>query len=202
MTIRRRPPGIARTLSERARATRPDTIAPDGTESPVPEAIGGIVESLREMVKRLGSLAEAAGEANPSASSTGEKRFDTPLGEGRMVFGWNIRFGQDGVSKAEPFGNVHPGAKSPEPDAPRQPIVDVFEEPNDLVVVAEVPGLEAADIEASVTQDGALSIEAKGARRYSRIVPLPAPVDPASIRISCRNGILELRLARAGGGQP
>jgi HSP20 family protein len=112
-----------------------------------------------------------------------------------MVFGYTLRMGTDGVS-AEPFGNVPaPAAKSAAGAAPAvlQPIVEVYQDGNQVVVIAELPG---ADPDRIVCRPGGmrLLIEASGTRHYRKELTLPVPVRADGMVQSVQNGILEVRL--------
>jgi len=73
--------------------------------------------------------------------------------------------------------------------------------PNHVYVTVELPGArkDALDVEAT---DRTLAIAAPrvGAPVYRLQVELPASVDPTSARVTYRNGILDVTLAR--GKQP
>jgi HSP20 family protein len=181
-----RMPGIARTLSDRARPSRDPQADIDAAEAAAAQlGLGGLFGTLREAVERLGQ-----------ASGGGEKTIDVGGREGRMVFGYSVRMGLDGA--AEPFGNVADNGRAPDAAAPRQPIIDVYADGADIVVVAELPGIGEADVSVAL-EDAALLIAAAGWRKR---VDLPAAVAPDSLRRSCRNGILEVRLARLRGEAP
>ncbi|MDH5512483.1 MAG: Hsp20/alpha crystallin family protein [Gammaproteobacteria bacterium] len=94
------------------------------------------------------------------------------------------------------------------------PKMDVIERDNEVVVRAEVPGVEKKDLEISVS-DNTLTIkgstrheeqEEKGdyyrheisTRDYNRMVALPAAVDGARAKASFRDGMLELTLPKTG----
>jgi HSP20 family protein len=77
----------------------------------------------------------------------------------------------------------------------REPLVDVFDEGETMIVIAELPGVEESEVRVEVHGD-VLSLETTGERRYAREVLLPAPALPDSLRQTYRNGILELRLTR------
>jgi HSP20 family protein len=213
------PPGISlsRRLSERARAAAPQ---PTPTPTGAPEGgLGAIVEALQGalhgLIDKVSEAARSAGEAAPGkterddAAPGGNVRSGVHTielgGKGaRMVFGYTLRMGLDGVS-AEPFGDVPDFGNVPdEAAAPaaaasagaRQPIVELFEEADAIVVVAELPGADPASLVCRI--DGqTLLIEAAGTRRYRKQVALPAAVRPAEISRNFQNGILEVRLARA-----
>lgn len=107
-------------------------------------------------------------------------------------------------------------APSERPSAqPWAPAVDVFSRDNDLVIRAELPGIDPEkDVEITV-QDGMLTI--KGERRheervdregylrfesrygaFQRTVPLPQGVKESDIRATYDRGILEVVVPRAG----
>ncbi len=176
---RRRPASVARAMGERAAAAPAE--APQGAE-----AITGILGGLGRLLQGLESAVRDAAAAAPDA-------------EKKVVVGYSVKVGPLGTSSAEPFGDIAP-ARGDAPAA-REPIVDVFEEADAILVVAELPGAEAAHVVARVEPDGALLIECTGPRAYRKRVPLPGPVHAAGLATACRNGILEVRLPRAGQDQ-
>lgn len=100
---------------------------------------------------------------------------------------------------------------------PWQPMVDVLDRRNELVVRADLPGLEGKDIEVTVDED---SLTIKGEARveteeenqgyyrrersygsFTRVIPLSVPVKPDEAHASFRNGLLEIVLPKAEGGR-
>ena len=80
-----------------------------------------------------------------------------------------------------------------------EPVVEVFEEEQALVVLVELPGVREEDIDVQVDRD-VLILSTRSAsewRRYYRELLLPFSVTPANMRRALRNGVLELELARA-----
>lgn len=190
-----RPPragfSVARRLSERARA---QTSAASGDAGATIDLSGvnAIMDALKSMVETLAGAASTASEESTAQS------FAVSGKNARMVFGYTLRMGEAGLS-AERFGDVPEGAPKASPTASqpasRQPITDIFEESEAIIVVAELPGADPAGIRC--TLDGlSLSIEADGARAYRKSVVLPAPVLPESLQTGFQNGILEVRLTR------
>ncbi len=99
------------------------------------------------------------------------------------------------------------------------PAVDVAEQPDRFIIRAEVPGLEAADIELSYRDGGLVLKGDKGLdydeetakslirreRRFgqfSRCIALPAEADASRISATCRNGLLEVTVHKTAESQP
>ncbi len=97
------------------------------------------------------------------------------------------------------------------------PALDVYEEKDDIVVHAELPGLKKEDIEISL-HSGLLSIsgerkvertdngESRRSERYygrfSRTVTLPSPVDSDKVQASYKDGVLVVRLPKTEEAKP
>ncbi len=92
------------------------------------------------------------------------------------------------------------------------PSVDVHENDTAYTVTAEVPGMEAKDVELNL-RDNALTLSGEkhqeqsseeGGRswtersygRFERTIPFGAEIDPDRIEASCRNGILTVTLPK------
>jgi HSP20 family protein len=124
---------------------------------------------------------------------------------GPFVYGYSMTIGPDGKPNVQEFGNVKPsrrpgafGIEQPalEPKETREPLVDVINEPAQVRVVAELPGVEKTDIKTSITED-ALTIRVDSAtQKYFKEVQLPAGVDPDSSKASYNNGVLEITLRK------
>jgi HSP20 family protein len=110
--------------------------------------------------------------------------------------GFSVKMGLGGKGvKVEPFGNIRKDERTGEPVVQeiREPVVDVFEEEDHTLVVAEMPGISAEDIRLDV-KDDLLSIYAeKGEKKYRKEVLLPRSYPREKMLISCRNGVLEIR---------
>ncbi len=124
---------------------------------------------------------------------------------GPFVYGYSMSVGPDGKPVIQEFGNVKPsrrpgafGLEQPalEPTDSREPLVDVINEPQQVRVVAELPGVEKSDIKTTIAED-ALTIKVDAAaRKYYKEVKLPAGVDPDSSKASYNNGVLEITLQK------
>lgn len=164
---------------------------PQGTIS-ADFGLGGLFKGIEDILQMASKAAESGGEA----SKTGE--FNIPgLGDkAKGIFGFSIKtLGQDGI-KVEPFGNVRETKAGPVVEEIREPIVDVFDEEDQLQVLAEMPGVEKKNIKYSVTGD-ILILDAEGPRQYHKEVLLPAAVKEEDAKASYMNGIYELRFTKA-----
>ncbi|MGI6603893.1 MAG: Hsp20/alpha crystallin family protein [Firmicutes bacterium] len=98
-----------------------------------------------------------------------------------------------------------------------QPVVDIYEDENEITVKAELPGVNRNDIDITITAN---SISLRGELRreeehreegyirserrfgqFFRTLPLPAEVKPEEARASFRDGILEIRAPKAEPGR-
>jgi HSP20 family protein len=159
---------------------------PRGAES----GLGGILKGLGQLVEKLGELAETRREL----SKTGETR--RPGKELKGIYGFTIRVGLgDEGPTLEPFGNIRRDIKSgrAEVQEVREPLVDVFEEVDHLLVQAELPGISKEDLRIETKED-VLTISAeRGDRKYRKEVLLPRDLSLEKMQISCSNGILEIK---------
>ena len=155
--------------------------------------LGGLFKGLGDFLDVLSDMAEKGGEA---VSKTGE--FEVKgLGEkGQGVYGFSIRSGIGGMPTVERFGNIKTGKEGAEVAEVRVPLVDVFEEEQEIVMVAEMPGVSEDEIQIELTDD-VMTIKTTGDRKYEKEVLLPAAIDKETMARSFKNGILELRAKKA-----
>jgi HSP20 family molecular chaperone IbpA len=78
-----------------------------------------------------------------------------------------------------------------------EPLIDVLEEKDEVIVVAEFAGFNRKDLRIHV-KNQCLSLSAKASdRKYHKSLNLPTEVIPNRIRTACKNGVLEIRLKKA-----
>ncbi len=164
---------------------------------------GGLFKNLGDLIDLVSKMSEnAETEGGEGGEGGGVKRsgeFEVKgLGEkGRGVYGFSIRTASGGGSpKVEHFGNIRSTESGPVVADVREPLVDSFDESDELVIVAELPGVSEAQVQVEL-HDDILSLTTNGDRRYAKEILLGAAVDPASLRQTYTNGILELRLKKA-----
>lgn len=154
---------------------------------------GSLFKGLGDFVGVLGKLVEAGEQ---QVERTGEFKVKGLGDKARGVYGVSVRVGIGGEPHVERFGNIRSTKEGPEVVDVREPLIDVFDEDTEIVIAAELPGVKEEAIEVEVRGD-VLALSSTGERRYAKEVLLPSPVDPASLRRSFKNGLLELRLKKS-----
>jgi len=124
---------------------------------------------------------------------------------GPFVYGYSMSMGPDGKPVIQEFGNVkqarRPGAfgmEQPalEPKNTREPLVDVINEPAQVRVVAELPGVEKSAIKTSISDDSLTISVDSATQKYFKEVHLPAGVDADSSKAAYNNDVLEITLRK------
>lgn len=114
------------------------------------------------------------------------------------TYGFSIRIGPNGKPVIREFGNVFPGRYGLEVKSEIEPLVDVIEEADEIVVVVELPGVEKEDIQVNATEKSLTIVVDAPGRRYRKELELPATIDPKSSKATYKNGVLEIRLKKTG----
>lgn len=122
----------------------------------------------------------------------------------------NLQRAMDSVMGSDWFGTRTSGAGA-------FPLVNVFSDGEDYVLVAELPGVKKEDLDIQVVGD-TLRIQGKktiayadgasihrrerSAGQFDRTLTLPAELDAAKVTAEYRDGVLTLRLPRAASAKP
>ena len=120
--------------------------------------------------------------------------------KGPIMYGFNINFGQDGKPIIDSFGNIKktPYSSKPKVKKAREPLVEVNEDIENIIVVAEMPGVTREDIELKATPRS-ITIKTKEGivgRKYYKEVDLPSVIDSNYAKARYTNGILEITLRK------
>jgi len=147
---------------------------------------------LGELIEKVGHLAEKGEELKRSHEILGkgqEKGF-------KGVYGFSVKVGLgDRDITVEPFGNIHRDTETGEAEVQevREPVADVFEEKDHLLVVAEMPGIGVKDVRLQVKDDLLIIDAAKEEKKYRKEILLPRSYPREKMAISCNNGILRIK---------
>jgi HSP20 family protein len=166
-------------------------------QSPRPDSTsvnaGGILSGLAGLLDKLNDLAETGAELRQSSEVRGAG------GKVQGIYGFTVKVGLgDQAARVESFGNIRADKKTGQPvvEEIREPVVDVFEEKDHLLIVAEMPGISAGDVKLEI-KDDVLTITAnRGDKKYRKEVLLPCAYARDKMDLSCHNGVLEIRCRR------
>jgi HSP20 family protein len=148
----------------------------------------GFVQGLSDLLEKLGELAETGREMHREGVFSEDDKV-------KGVYGFRMKVGLGGDAvNIEPFGNVKLDKKSRHAvvHEVREPLFDVIEEKDRIVVVAEMPGITVGDLKVSVDGD-VMNVEASHRdRKYRKEILLSKPVVSSRVKIACNNGIVEI----------
>ncbi len=145
---------------------------------------------ISEELERLGDLID---ETIQKAFETASEK--TPVHRTR-VQGFSIITGPDGKPRIHEFNNRKPQQEEPEISEDTEPLVDLIEDAETLVVLASLPGVkrDAIDLRTTVNRL-TISVDTPNLECYKEL-KLPAKVDPKSAHASYKNGVLEVKIKK------
>jgi len=156
--------------------------------------VGGLFKGLSKLV----DLAEKVEESGGKIERKGEIKGLTPK-HPRAIWGFTVSTLEKDKKpsfRVEPFGNIKKTEKGPEITEEREPIVDVFDEKEEILVIAELPGVDEKEIKLDLKGDILLLEASDKERKYKKEVLLPAKVEMENKKMSFKNGILEIRFSK------
>ena len=153
--------------------------------------LGGLFKGIEKLVDLAGKLEEKG-----AMSKEGELNLDHIRKGMKGVYGFTINTAGSGSPKVETFGNIKKTPEGPKVNEEREPITDLFEEKDEIVVIAEMPGIEENDLKIDLKED-ILEISAVSANRtYRKEILLPVKVLQSNLSHKFTNGILEIKIKK------
>lgn len=155
--------------------------------------LGGLFKGVEKLIDLAGKVEEKGGSINKE----GEIDLSHMKKGMKGVYGFTINTMTGGASpKVETFGNIKKTPEGPKVEEEREPITDIFDEDKEIVILAEMPGIEETDIEIDLKED-ILEIAAKGKNRtYRKELMLPVKANKSDMTYKFTNGILEIRIKK------
>jgi HSP20 family protein len=155
--------------------------------------VEGILRGLGDLVEKLGELAEKGEELKQSGV------FDINTGgkDAKAVYGFSVKMGLGGdETKVQPFGNVRRNEQTGETVVHEvsEPIVDVLDEDDHVLVLAEMPGVGDEDVTVDLAGDILTLHAEKGTKKYHKEIVLPREFKAEQMERNCRNGVVEVKL--------
>ena len=154
-------------------------------------SFGGLFQgigSVNDLVSKM--------EEEGKGETRREGEFTSPSGRVKGVYGFSIKTGLGGKPTVEPFGNVRKTSKGPAVEEERQPLVDLFDEKDHVLVIIELPGIEKEHINTEIKGDILTLSADDGDRKYYKEVVLPKNVDAGTLKSKYKNGVLEIRIEK------
>lgn len=152
--------------------------------------------SVNDIFQGLGSLVDFVSkmEQEGKREERREGAFTSPSGRIKGVYGFSVKQGIGGKPVVEPFGNVKKTDHGPVVEEEIQPVADVFDEKDHIVVIIELPGVEGKQIHTEIKGDILVLSAAGKGRKYAREVILPEGIEANTLTSKYRNGVLEIRM--------
>ncbi len=157
--------------------------------------LGGLFKGLGNLIDTASRLAEKGEEL----SRSGEIDFSglekiKGIKDLKGIYGVRVRTLADGKPSVEPFGNIKKTPKGPVVEEVREPIVDVFDDPEAIHIVAEMPGIQKKDINIEIKGD-ILNISAEGQnRQYQKELLLSRSAKTEDMSWTYKNGVLDIKI--------
>ncbi len=153
--------------------------------------LGGLFKGIEKLVDLAGKLDDKGG-----MSKEGEINFDHIKKGMKGVYGFTINTAGGGAPKVETFGNIKKTPEGPKVDEEREPITDIFDEKDEIMIIAEMPGIEESDLKIDLKED-ILDISAISKNRtYRKELLLPLKMQQQNLSYKFTNGILEIRIKK------
>lgn len=150
--------------------------------------------SFGGLFKGIGNLIDLASKLSEEAVEKKGEIKGLPKGA-KGVYGFSVRT-LAGKPVIETFGNIRETTKGPVVEEVREPIVDVFDEEDHILVIAELPGVSEDEIKIEAAGD-ILNLTASDTdKKYAKEILLPSKVKPSSLKTTYQNGILEINLEK------
>lgn len=159
--------------------------------------IGGLLKGLEKFI----DLAEKVEETGGEIRKEGEIKGLGSRQETKGIYGFSIRTGIGGKPQMQTFGNIKTakkiaGEKEVRVTETREPMVDVFDEKDHILIIAELPGIDEKSINLEFKDDILIFKAGSEERKYAKEILLPAKVDPQSKKTFYKNGILEIKIIK------
>jgi HSP20 family protein len=151
--------------------------------------------SLDKFFKEMGGLVrflQQAGDRGLEIDRRGKLDEMAPdLAAG--MYDFHLRFG---TLSGQGTGRQGPEFSAPIPPARVEPVYDLFDELQEVVIVIQVPGVSVSDVHLDAQGHDLILGASNGERRFARRIPLPMVADLDRASVSLTNGVLEIRLPK------
>jgi HSP20 family protein len=152
-----------------------------------------VKQMIEELMERLGSTSSQ--DLFESDTEDIEELL-RGLQENPMVWGFSVTVAPDGRIRMNPFGNLSTEGSAPSVKSEREPLIEVIEQDDAIIIVAEMPGVEKEDIQVTITETKVIIRVDTPKRKYFKTIALPVPCKRKVLQFTHANGILEIHLPK------
>lgn len=146
-----------------------------------------------DIYDELDKLGEMIDETMHKAFEDGSKNSSV---RPNRVQGFSMKIGPDGRPGKREINGSQPVQAEPELSDDLEPLVDLIEEGNQIIVLVSLPGVGKENIDLRVTENCLIvSIDTDEFEWYDEF-KLPTKVKTKSARASYKNGVLKVRLEK------
>ncbi len=154
--------------------------------------LGGLFKGIEKLVDLAGKLQDVK-----EINKEGEINLDNLKKGMKAVYGFTIKTAVGGGKPTmETFGNIKKTPEGPKVEEEREPLTDVFDEKEEIVIIAEMPGIEESDLKIDLKEDMLELSAERNSRKYRKELLLPVKVEKAKMKVKYNNGILEIRIKK------
>lgn len=125
-----------------------------------------------------------------------EPNFNNFFKEKPLIYGFSISIDPTGKPRIQEFGNINPKREKPLISDKREPLIDIINNENEIIIVAEIPGVKKDDIELNATEDTLIISVLNPYRKYYKELHFEEKIDPYSIQSNYNNGVLQIKLRK------
>ena len=113
-----------------------------------------------------------------------------------MVWGFSASIGPDGNINLSPFGNLDAEGTKPVIKKEREPLIELLDQDDAIIIIAEIPGVDEDDIDLTITETQVtIRVDTKR-RKYAKTLDLPTQIQRDGAQVNYANGILEVKLLK------
>ncbi len=145
---------------------------------------------IYDELERLGDLID---ETMQKAFKSSSKDDQTKRNSFRS---YSVKLDPDGKQRFRKYDNQQHGQTESEIIDDPEPLVDIIEEKDTVVILAAIPGVKKDDIDLRLTENNlTFSVDSDDFEWYDEL-KLPARVNPKEARALYKNGVLEIKVKK------
>lgn len=161
--------------------------------------IEGFLKGVGSLVEQLGKLSEQAHKLGDEVSRSGVLNAGNKTSV-TGVYGFTVMSVIEKNSmKVEPFGNIYKDQNLGEIEIQviREPLIDIFDESEYILIIAEVPGIVQDDVRLELKDDMLIFSAENGEKKYRKEILLQDSYSAENMNYLCRNGVLEIEIFKS-----